>query len=129
MSDDIGDVQRDVDSSLQHLHLHLHVAQDAQVPVNERLQLHQVVQGPERSRETYVGFFLKWYKGAEKSEGVGGGGGWKCSGCGSGSSSRAPKPPSSTVETPPCAGCPAHVRLQERGTERTHQTIWRLVLV
>lgn len=56
MGDDVGYVEGDVGSGLQHLHLHLHVAQDAEVAVDERLKLHQVVQRTQGSRETGTSF-------------------------------------------------------------------------
>ncbi|MPC23579.1 hypothetical protein E2C01_016635 [Portunus trituberculatus] len=56
VSDNVGDVQCDVRGGLQHLHLHLHVAHDAEVAIDERLQPHQVVQRPQGSRKTRTPF-------------------------------------------------------------------------
>ena len=58
VGDDVCYVEGDVGRGLQHLHLHLHVAQDAKVTVDERLKLHQVMEWPEGPRETHVYFFL-----------------------------------------------------------------------
>lgn len=54
MSEDVLDVEGDVGGRFQHLHLHLHVTQDAEVATDQRLKFNQVVQWFESSRQAYI---------------------------------------------------------------------------
>lgn len=54
MGDDVSDVQCDVGRWFQDFHFHLHVAQDAEVPVDEGLKFDQVVKRPQRRRQSHV---------------------------------------------------------------------------
>lgn len=65
VGDDVCYVESDVKGGLQHLHLHLHVAQDAEVAVDEWLQLHQVMEWAQGSREAHVQLLLQGRRGAE----------------------------------------------------------------